>query len=146
MNIEPDAFIGESQTRHKPDHQELLEKLVTDMRMQGWQGRPLLVIEKEGTHTAITGTHRAEAAMQLRIPIPAVFVREGSLTNEELDKVLNGTIDYPLLAAFFENAGLDKASELMRQEMNLGGTGKTVLPNAKGPTGRGPIKIKRSDA
>ena len=136
-------MITAVETRHKATHSDLLQGLKCSMMEVDWKGRQLLVVEKKGeVYEAITGTHRATAAMQLGIPIPVVIIEIGDLSASQTARVLNGRVQYELLADLFDSAGLSPAAELMRQEYTSGGKAPIVRPR-KERTGGGRVTVRR---
>jgi hypothetical protein len=96
--ITPDGYVDRLQPRHSSTDAALLKRLEVSMRKNGWVGRPLLVARflRNGGYSeyeAITGSHRAEVAMDVGIPIPAVFVDDAALTEDQWEAVMGG-IDY----------------------------------------------------
>ncbi|HTS70655.1 MAG TPA: ParB/RepB/Spo0J family partition protein, partial [Terriglobia bacterium] len=65
-----------------PVRQEwLFDELVADMTENGWQGRPLIVIERESDYLAWTGSHRVAAAADAGLTtILCYVIQEGELT------------------------------------------------------------------
>jgi uncharacterized ParB-like nuclease family protein len=54
---------------------EKFDALVSSMEADGWQGRPLLVIRKNGEFQAITGSHRYAAACEAGMEeVPCVVI------------------------------------------------------------------------
>jgi hypothetical protein len=143
ISIEPDGCVERVEPRHRVVDQKLLGKLIRSMQTGGWQGRPLLVVKKGDVYDAITGSHRAEAAMKARVPIPVVILQDADLTKAQR-KAVNETSDCIYLASVFDKAGLHKAAELMRQEKQYGGTMEQVRPTKRPPTEGRRIRVKRN--
>jgi len=68
--LDPDqaVFI----TLHEADCDKV-KGLAKRMRRDGWQGRPVLVLQAGDETHALTGTHRIAAAMKEEVDIPAYF-------------------------------------------------------------------------
>jgi hypothetical protein len=127
--IEPDGQVDKLEPRHKVIDPSLVERLEESMKNDGWLGRPLVVAKiKEGDgykYEGITGCHRATAAMNVGIPIPAVFVSPEDMSPEDWDFIMTNPEGLDVL---FNRVGLPKAAELMRQEHVLGNTAAEVTP------------------
>ena len=65
---------------HEVRSDRLLASLSKDMEENGWQGRPLLVIEREADYLAWTGSHRIAAARRVGLAtIPCYVLSEDAL-------------------------------------------------------------------
>jgi uncharacterized ParB-like nuclease family protein len=65
---------------HGVQDQAKYEALVEAMRLEGWEGRPLLVVYRQGgasyRYQALTGSHRLAAAREVGLKeIPAIVVK-----------------------------------------------------------------------
>jgi ParB-like chromosome segregation protein Spo0J len=68
---------------HKPRQRALLKRLAKDMAANGWTGRPLLVIERNGEYFAWTGSHRIAAAIEAELEaVPCYIIDEANLPEE----------------------------------------------------------------
>lgn len=71
---------------HEVRSQRLLSDLTKDMKDNGWQGRPLLVIAREHDFLAWTGSHRIAAAIEAGLEsIPCHVIEERRLTKLGFD-------------------------------------------------------------
>ena len=111
-----------SPERIKPLHQvrnkRLLAELSADMEENGWQGRPLLVIEresKEPRYVAWTGSHRIAAAIEAGLDEVPCYVLDENLLPEEVDAEWGHVQDYERLA-ILRKTGDEAAIHLMWQE------------------------------
>src|SRR5437868_2722841 len=71
-------------SRIKPLHdvrnQRILDELVASMLDQGWNGRPLLVIQRGANYFAWTGSHRIAAAKEAGLQaVPCYVLQENRL-------------------------------------------------------------------
>ena len=65
---------------HEPRQPHLLDELAADMRENGWQGRPLLVISRRDGYHAWTGSHRIVAAIKAELEaVPCYALDEAAL-------------------------------------------------------------------
>jgi hypothetical protein len=139
--VPPERHLDRVNLRHKASDDKRLAKLRRSMK-KGWDGRPLLVIDDGDGHQVITGCHRAAVAMELRIPIPVVIIPESALDTQQRESLLNGDMPYDTFEEVFAERGLEKAAELMRQEMKLG-IAEPVSPTAKPPASSKRQAIRR---
>jgi hypothetical protein len=71
---------------HEVRNLKLVKELVSDMRENGWQGQPLLVIERAQDYFAWTGCHRIEAAKQVGYSsVPCYVIQERDLQSLGFD-------------------------------------------------------------
>jgi len=88
------------------------------MRKNGWQGRPLLVIERESKepwYVAWTGSHRIAAAIDAGLDEVPCYVLDESLLPEEVDAEWGHVQDYERLA-ILRKTGDETAIRLMDLE------------------------------
>lgn len=72
--------IDEITPLHAARYRKHVRELAHDMRRNGWQGRPLLVIERDNDYLAWTGSHRIAAAKEAGIrQIPCYSLSESKL-------------------------------------------------------------------
>jgi hypothetical protein len=141
LSIDPDDFVERVEPRNRVDS-GLLDRLICDMQKSGWQGRPLLVAKRGDRYEAITGSHRAAAAMRAHVLIPVVILHDADLTATQW-KAVNGEVEYDRLDSVFKEAGLHRAAELVRQEIQCGGTMSPVRPSERPPTKGRRFTVKR---
>lgn len=110
--------VGQIQPPHEVRDEEKLEIIAASMRETGWQGRPVLVIERSDYYQALTGSHRYAAAELAEIDsIPVVIV------NTELLEEAGYTItelcysDTEEVASILSEIGDVPAAELAQQEV-----------------------------
>jgi hypothetical protein len=66
---------------HKPRSDRHLQNLTSEMKENGWNGRPLLVIEGDSDYLAWTGSHRIAAARLAGFTsVPCYVLPESKLT------------------------------------------------------------------
>ncbi|HLJ30236.1 MAG TPA: ParB N-terminal domain-containing protein [Candidatus Angelobacter sp.] len=144
--VEPDGRIDKLEPRHKVTDQNLLKRLEESMKDGDWIGRPLVVakIKQDGgyRYEGITGCHRATAAMNVGLPIPAVFVSPEDMRPEQWEFVMTHSEDLGIL---FDKVELPKAAELMRQEAVLGNTAAEVKPPKRDKTKGRRFSVKRAE-
>lgn len=76
-----------------------LNGLASDMREHGWQGRQLLVIQREKAYFAWTGSHRIAAAIEAGLEeVPCYVLQEDELQGE-IDAVWGCVEDWERLKA-----------------------------------------------
>ncbi len=76
MTIDPEQI----EPLHEVRRPALVHDLASDMSENGWQGRPLLVIERESGYVAWTGTHRIAAAKRAKLSgVPCYVLHESEL-------------------------------------------------------------------
>jgi hypothetical protein len=94
-----------------------------------WLGYVMVAKIKKGggryKYNGITGSHRATAAMNIGIPIPAVFVSPADVTRKQWKSIMTHSEG---LDTLFDEAKMPTAAGLMRQELELGGTAAKVEP------------------
>jgi len=94
-----------------------LAALVASMQAEGWQGRPLLVLEIAEGFLALTGSHRYAAARKAGLEeIPCVLASIDHATFEAEYGPIIGMDDEDLLSALRE-AGDEAAATLMAEEI-----------------------------
>jgi hypothetical protein len=71
--------------------------------------------------------------MELHISIPVVIIPENALDTQQRESLLSGDMPYDAFEEVFAERSLEKAAELMRQEMKLG-IAEPVSLTAKPPT------------
>jgi ParB-like nuclease domain len=103
---------------------ELMDKLVRDMKKNGWRGRPLLVIKTEPEYVAWTGpeyvawtgSHRIAAAMEVGLAtVPCYLLPVRKLTKSGF-KTGCGHVSNAERVEIVRRAGDCRALELMEQE------------------------------
>lgn len=84
ISIDPEEIIPLTAARNEL----LLKQLIEDMTENGWQSRPLLVIEREsGDYLAWTGSHRIEAAREVGLPtVPCYVIQSSELIRSNFDE------------------------------------------------------------
>jgi len=101
---------------HGVRNQRLVDDLASDMEENGWQGRPLLVVERDSGHLAWTGSHRIAAAQKAGLPtIPCYTIPESMLTRRGFDAEYGHVQDYERLN-IIRKCGDETAIHLMWQE------------------------------
>jgi hypothetical protein len=85
---------------HEFRDEKKLKKLIDSMRTDGWQGRPILVLDSNALQQALTGSHRITAAKSLGMQIPVLLFESTGVTSyydewydeivELWDTVING--------------------------------------------------------
>jgi ParB-like chromosome segregation protein Spo0J len=128
--IEPTGELSpiEVYPPHEVRERAKLDVLTAAMEADGWQGRPLLVLD-EGVLRGWTGSHRIEAARAAglrRVPVVLVDIDEISRANE----ALTGT-EYAWLAEQYESDDLnDDADRLRWLEAAVEASGSESLATA----------------
>jgi hypothetical protein len=108
--------IDEITPLHEARNPRLVDDLVADMRENGWQGIPLLVIEREHDYLAWTGSHRIAAARKAEfLSIPCYVIQEQDLLSLGFDAEYGHVQDYERLA-IIRKLGDETALNIMWQE------------------------------
>jgi ParB-like chromosome segregation protein Spo0J len=101
---------------HKVRSQRKLNELADDMKENGWQGRPLLVIERASDYQAWTGSHRIAAAEEAGLStVPCYVIQERKLIRHGFDAVLGHVDDTDRLNAI-RKIGDEAALRIMWHE------------------------------
>jgi hypothetical protein len=101
---------------HGVRDQTLLDNLATGMKQSGWQGRPLLVIDRESGYLAWTGSHRIAAAIEAGLSlVPCYVIDERELLDRRFDPARDHVMDYERLQILM-SIGDAGAINLMWQE------------------------------
>ncbi|MCX6922581.1 MAG: ParB/RepB/Spo0J family partition protein [Verrucomicrobia bacterium] len=101
---------------HPVTDKRLLRELIADMKDNGWQGRPLLVIERASGYLAWTGSHRIPAATKAGlISVPCYVLQEHQLLPYDCDAEWGHVMDYERLD-ILKKVGDEVALHIMWQE------------------------------
>ena len=102
---------------HGPNVPRLLRGLVKSMKKDGWEGRPLLVIEcPDGSFVAWTGSHRVAAAREVDLDsIPCYIIPESMIESDSIDARTGHVMDYERVKAV-NASGDETAIHLMSLE------------------------------
>jgi len=91
------------------------------MKENGWQGRPLLVIEHKSDYLAWTGSHRQAAAKEAGLSlVPCYAIHERELLKRGFHPVNGHVMDYQRLE-ILKKIGDEAAIHLMWQEEGFPG-------------------------
>lgn len=102
--------------RHQVRTEKLVGQLTEDMKAEGWNGRPLLILEDDGAYIALTGSHRIAAAIAAGLEeVPTLVIETKDLTPGQQDQLSDCIFDYELLAVL-QDTHLDEAINLMWHE------------------------------
>ena len=100
---------------HEVREQEVFKELVVSMAENGWQGRPLLVIDCEDKYVAWTGSHRIAAARKVGLlEVPCYVVSERELVRHGVAEW--GHVDDSDRLSVIQKIGDEVALDLMWQE------------------------------
>lgn len=106
--------------RNAPQSVDKIIKLRESLMMNGWVGRPVILLDNGDFHIAFTGSHRLAAAHGLDDLIETVEL-SADLTEEEYAIIDAAHDDDALLAAFITlseiRGGMDKVVKVMRAEV-----------------------------
>ena len=101
---------------HEARQQRLLNELMADMLENGWQGRPLLVIERGADYLAWTGSHRIAAARQAGLStVPCYVLDQRKLSRLGFDSESGHVMDYERLN-ILKRLGDETALHIMWEE------------------------------
>jgi hypothetical protein len=95
-------YLGVVKLLHAPN-QEKVRVLRAEMRLHGWEGRPVILASREDDVYAMTGTHRLSAVRNLPIAIPAIWLPE-NLSTDEWHRIDWAVLDYERLKVFCDLA------------------------------------------
>ena len=91
--------------------------LVQSMESAGWQGRPLLVIRKNGDYQAITGSHRYAAACEAGLDeVPCVIINR-AIWNGKHGKSTRCLGDQEFARPYLEELQDDQVLALFDEEL-----------------------------
>ena len=98
---------------HEVRNETLLNWLSADMQENGWEGRPLLVIDRPSGFLAWTGSHRIVAAKNAKLPsVPCYVIQENELIERGFDCEWGHVEDYERLE-ILRKIGDEQAIHLM---------------------------------
>ena len=102
---------------HSPNVPALYRDLVRSMKKDGWNGRPLLVIEcANGSFVAWTGSHRIAAAREAGLDsIPCYIIPELLIETDSIGARTGHVMDYERVRAI-NATGDETAIQLMSIE------------------------------
>jgi phage-related protein (TIGR01555 family) len=102
------------------------EELVDKMKKEGWQGRPILVLEKNGKFDAITGSHRLFAAREAKLNnVPTITIKESNNKEHrelwnDLEKSTDDDNKIRIVKELYDEGEINKKSyELMEKEIDI---------------------------
>lgn len=95
-----------------------LADLKASLRADGWQGRPILVIETADGLRGLTGSHRVEAAQQIGMEIPVLMISADEAEAADLDADYLCATDDDDRKYRLRRSGLTEAADLMDAENN----------------------------
>lgn len=112
--------LGTVMLRNAPEDADKIIRIRESLLVDGWTGRPVILLANGDHHIAFSGSHRLAAAQGLDGVIEAVMLPE-DLTAEEYDIIDSAHDDDDLLAAFIEVAegrdDMDAVIEAIRAEV-----------------------------
>lgn len=101
---------------HPPRMKRHVQDLQRDMEENGWQGRPLLVIERQNDYLAWTGSHRIAAAKLAGFTtIPCYVLPEQKLADLRFDAE-HGHVEDRERLEILRKVGDETALHIMWQE------------------------------
>jgi hypothetical protein len=100
---------------HQVEDCAKMERIQADMDENGWQGRPLLVVEYGDGLAALTGSHRWAAARELDMRIPVIEVDAEKFYGEGY--TIEDMWDDDVRLSILEKIGDERAYALMLQEI-----------------------------
>lgn len=109
--------IKTAQTLHEIRDTEKLQAIVSSMSVNGWVGRPVLVLDCGDHYEAFTGSHRIHAAIATETMIEALIIEDEDWNFDAQDDMDMANDDHERMAVL-QAYGLKKAAELMQQEIN----------------------------
>ena len=98
------------------DQQKYLD-IMQSMESNGWQGRPILVVDCGDCFHALTGSHRIAAAEALELDIPVAILDVEEFCNDydyTLDDITSNLEFFCSAIAEYDKS----ASELLLQDLN----------------------------
>ena len=106
--------IGVVYLPHAPENADKIARLRESMTRDGWQGRPVILIDAGDHHIAVNGVHRLCAAVDLGIEINAVILDD--LTTEQFDLLDQAIDDDDRLAALREIGHTDAITTMAAEK------------------------------
>ena len=101
---------------HGVRNHTLLSNLAAAMKQSGWQGRPLLVIDREFGYLAWTGSHRIPAAIEAGLSlVPCYVIHEREFLKRHFHPTIGHVMDYERLQ-ILKKIGDEVAIRIMWQE------------------------------
>lgn len=86
---------------HAPQDAEKLTRIAESMQANGWQGRPVILLDCGDYTRAYTGTHRLAACINSDVEVEAVWL-PADLSAEHAELLDDANDDYDLLVALSE--------------------------------------------
>jgi hypothetical protein len=110
--IDPLSVVGSDLKR---------DRLIESMRRDGWQGRPLLVVEfEDGTLRALTGSHRYDAAKKAPLAdIPCYVISASRWSQSGLSFDHIRILPEPQRVEALRRTGLADAADVCQEEIDL---------------------------
>jgi len=107
--------------RHKAQDAQKIIKLREKMSLNGWVGRPVIMVDCGDFDVALTGTHRLAAVAHTSIN-PEIIWLPDNLTSEHFDLLDDASSDDDLLSALTtiaeSNSNMQDIIDVMTQETN----------------------------
>jgi hypothetical protein len=102
---------------HEVTDAEKLAALIAGMEADGWQGRPLLLLEVGDAYQAITGSHRIAAAKAIGLEeVPAIIINSEAFYGAGYEPTDMWDDDVRL--SILKEIGDTAAAELMQAEID----------------------------
>jgi hypothetical protein len=94
------------------------KKLKESMNENGWQGRPIIVIDEGGSYYGLTGSHRLAAAQSASVrKIPVIIVPSDKLSEDELQGIVGGGGSEDYVLQGLRAVDLDKYADLVEEDL-----------------------------
>lgn len=101
---------------HEVQDEDKFSSIADSMRKNGWQGRPLLVIEAGDGFKALTGSHRLAAAVEAELETVPVVMVDAEKFFAEYD--LSDLWDDEINVSILKEVGDTTAATLMEMELD----------------------------
>ncbi len=114
---------------HEVRDEQKKDAIVKSMKINGWQGRPILVQQNYNGNQAITGSHRIAAAQEVGLEsIPVVFLGGDELSEDDWDKWYGCSDDYDRLVWIKEHLP-EHTDAIQLMEMEIEGNSEVARLN-----------------
>lgn len=112
LHLDPNAITP----LHEARNRRHADSLAADMKENGWEGRPLLVIKRKSNYLAWTGSHRIAAAREAGLSsVPCYVLQQSKLARHGFDAEWGHVEDHERLK-ILTTIGDETAIHIMWQE------------------------------
>ena len=122
IKIKPNDWLNPKNIEppHEVRDNKKLNKIIENMKLKGYYGRPILIVNTFNGYFALTGSHRLAATKKLNMHEIPVYIIDESDFNDYLDKINKDAMEFLYLDKYKIEKHLKnidkKAYELMKYE------------------------------